>query len=74
MVKVYLLSTIPPKYLDFLGDYFHSEKRKNHTLGKFFRLNDILFVFSTTNPDEHQVFFFSLYKNIDKNYLKRCRQ
>lgn len=34
MVKVYLLLTIPPKYLDFLVDYFHSEKRKNHTLGK----------------------------------------
>lgn len=28
MVKVYLLFTIPPKYLDFLVDYFHSEKRK----------------------------------------------
>lgn len=26
MVKVYLLLTIPPKYLDFLVDYFHSEK------------------------------------------------
>lgn len=40
MVKVYLLLTIPPKYLDFLVDYFHSEKRKNHTLGKSFRGRD----------------------------------
>ena len=40
MVKDYLLLTIPPKYLDFLVDYFHSEKRKNHTLGKSFRERD----------------------------------
>lgn len=28
MVKVYLLLTIPPKYLDFLVDYFILKKEK----------------------------------------------